>query len=298
MRYVTLLGPSALSRVRVALEGHGAIASAGSASELADHLGGDSEACLVLDPSLLTASSADELAQHCAMHPVAIVVYGSVTHQALESTVTLAQRTAAQFVFHGVPNERSALARALLLAPDPRLGAMLATTLAPQITLLPDVLAENVIAMLRGASNAVSPEELATQSAFARRTMDRWIARAGFTSARLLAAAARVARVYRAIVASDVPLKRLAAMVGYRSQRTLDQQLEVLAGVASSTLRRAPLPASDLVSRMTTALVQPAPSGDGASSATRRSARGVRRMAGANPSPGASAATRDAASGC
>lgn len=284
MRYVTLLGPPALARVRVALEGHGVITSAGSASELAEHLGGDGDVCLVVDPSLLTAAGAEELAERCAINPVATIAYGSITHQALESTVVLAQRTVAQFVFHGTPNERSALARALLLAPDPTIGARLVDALTPQIGQLPEVLAENVVAMLRGAIGAASPEELATQSAFARRTMDRWIARVGFTSARLLAAAARVARVYRAVVASDVPLKRLAAMVGYRSQRTLDQQLDVLVGVASSPLRRTPLAVPVLVDRMTGALTQPSLAelaGNGRATRTSRS----RRMAAADPSP-------------
>lgn len=285
MRYVTLLGPPSLSRVRVALEGHGVITNAGSASELADHLGDDGEVCLVVDPSLLTAAAADELAQHCAAHPVATIAYGSVTHQALESTIILAQRMATQFVFHGAANERSALSRALLLAPDPAIGLGLVDSLAPHIHQLPDVLAENVVAMLRGASGAASPEELAAQSAFARRTMDRWIGRVGLTSARLLAAAARVARVYRAIVASDVPLKRLAAMVGYRSQRTLDQQLDVLAGSLSSTLRKTPVAVPVLVDRMTAALTRQARAESDGDERARHTARSPRRMAAADPSP-------------
>lgn len=285
MRYVTLLGPPAVSRVRVALEGHGVITTAGSAAELADHVGGDGEVCLVLDPSLLTTDGAAELAERWTMHPVATVAYGSITHQALDSTVILAQRTSAQFVFHGTPNERSALSRALLLAPDPAVGARLVDALAPQIRQLPEVLAENLTAMLRSANGASSPEELATQSAFARRTMDRWIGRAGFTSARLLAAAARVVRVYRAVVASEVPLKRLAAMVGYRSQRTLDQQLEVLAGAASTALRKTPLAVPVLIDRMTGALTQPSAAevtGDGRAATSSGRAR---RMAAADPSP-------------
>lgn len=275
-----------MSRVRVALEGHGVITAAGSAAELAEHFGGDGDVCLVLDPSLLSVASAEELAERCAMHPVATVAYGSISHQALESTVILAQRTAAQFVFHGTPNERSALARALLLAPDPAIGARLVDALAPQIRLLPEVLAENVLTMLRSASGASSPEELATQSAFARRTMDRWIARAGFTSARLLAAAARVVRVYRAVVASEVPLKRLAAMVGYRSQRTLDQQLEVLAGATSTSLRKMPLAVPALIDRMTGALTHSAVAtivGDGHAASS--SSRGRRMAAAGDPSP-------------
>jgi hypothetical protein len=269
-----------VSRVRAALEGHGVITNAGSASELADHLGGDGDVCLVIDPSLLSAAGAQDLARHCAMHPVATVAYGSITHQALESTVILAQQTLAQFVFHGTPNERSALSRALLLAPDPTIGLRLVDALAPNIRQLPDVLADNVVAMLRGATGASSPEELAAQSAFARRTMDRWIGRVGFRSARLLAAAARVARVYRAVVASDVPLKRLAAMVGYRSQRTLDQQLEVLAGSLSSTLRQNPLAVPVVVDRMTAALTLPS---DAVSNGdARHASRSSRRMAAAD----------------
>lgn len=284
MRYVTLLGPPAVSRVRVALEGHGVITTAGSASELAEQFGGDGEVCLVLDPSLLTAANAEELAERCAMHPVATVAYGSITHQGLDSTIILAQRTSTQFVFHGTPNERSALSRALLLAPDPAIGARLVEALAPQIRQLPDVLADNVTAMLRSASGASSPEELATQSAFARRTMDRWIGRAGFTSARLLAAAARVVRVYRAVVASDVPLKRLAAMVGYRSQRTLDQQLDVLVGAVSSNLRKTPIAVPVLVNHMTGALTQPSVAGAAGDGRVPTPGR-ARRMAASDPSP-------------
>lgn len=82
---------------------------------------------------------------------------------------------------------------------------------------------------------------LATQSGLTRRSSDRWLVRAGFKSGRLLIGASKLVAGYQAITASSVPLNQVAAMLGYKSQRTMDSQFGSLLGVRSSALRDCPL---------------------------------------------------------
>ena len=112
--------------------------------------------------------------------------------------------------------------------------------------------------MLRSGSGSLSAVGLASRSGVPRRTMDRSVVSAGFKSTRVLIAAAKIVRSYRAITTTRTSFKRIGAALGYASQRTLDQQCLLLLGQSSATLRRTPLPIPEAVDILVSRIVRSA----------------------------------------
>jgi AraC-like DNA-binding protein len=257
LRYSILLGRHALAAVHTALVGHGTIDVIPNASQLLAELAFPRDECVVLDPALVSPAEAESIATSIAAIPRALVAYSSVTASALQSAVVLAQRTSARFVFHGMPNERSALQRALLLTPSSELGSALLDAIDSHLNRLPQGLRDRVELMFSGGDGPSSPDALAAASSITRRALDRRISDAGFLSARAVVEAARVAWAYRAITNSVVPLGRIAATLGYTSSRTMDQQLRRLIDVTSSKLRKQPLSSLEVTNRLAHHLIVP-----------------------------------------
>lgn len=145
MKYVALLGQSALQRARAAVRVHAGIVVVDSFVELLRRLGEASDEGVLVDPSLLTAANTEALSDHLAGNPRAVVAYSSLSKEAVESCVVLARGTASPFVFRGASNERTALARALLVAPNTKLGDALVSRLSNHIVVLPRDIRERIV---------------------------------------------------------------------------------------------------------------------------------------------------------
>jgi len=240
VRYVTLLGPPSIAMVKSTLGGVGTTCAVRTLSELIRKLKEPQESCVILDPALLSSVAAEEVAKNTAQLPCHLVLYASITPRSLEASVILARKTNAQFVFSGAPDEKQALARALL-PPDVETGVHLLAALHSQVELLPQPLRNTVSTLLTTGTGPLTPNALARQSTLSRRTMDRQLAQAGFASSRLLIASAHIFRVLPAITCSTVPFRRVAIMLGYSTQRSLNRQLYALFNCTSSQLRSAPI---------------------------------------------------------
>ncbi|MEO7101879.1 MAG: hypothetical protein ABI311_00965, partial [Gemmatimonadaceae bacterium] len=227
-------------RVHAVLGDHGSIDVLQDAQALITELSSPRDECIVLDPALITPAIAQTIASSVAAFPRPIVAYSSVTTEALESAVILAQYTAASFVFRGTPNERSALEHALLLTPDSTLGIELLALLQENMAKLPTGLRHRMTTILRNGDGPQSPDALAAASAIARRSLDRSLAEAGFTSARRVIEVVRIMSAFRAITTSRMALTQIATMLGYRSQRALDMKLGQFLDTTGSRLRKQP----------------------------------------------------------
>lgn len=251
MNYVALVSATALQRVQVIVGPHGSVSGVSTVDALLRAMRSADDGCIVVDPTMLDRAGTEAIVAAFRDMPRSIVVYAPIAREALEPSVTLAQQTAAQFVFHGAPNERSALGHALLLAPDAALGVALTAALDPLLVQLPHQLRLTLASMLRTGTGPATGEALAAHAGVARRSMDRALAAAGLESSRFLIAAARLVRVYRAIVASRLPFRQIAAMAGYASQRTLDHHCTTFFGHSSARLRRHPPSVAVAVQKLT-----------------------------------------------
>ncbi len=255
MKYSILLEPHALAAVHRVIARHGTIDVVLDARQLIAQLAFPRDECVVLDPALISPQVAESIATRVAEFPRAMVAYSSTTAAALESGIILARRTSARFVFRGTPNEQSALQRALLLTPNSELGSSLLVALAANLDRLPPAVHERVGFMFRVGDGPGSPDALAAAVSITRRSLERRASDAGFASVRAIIEAARVAWAYRAITSSAVPLGRIAAMLGYTSSRTMDQQIRRMIDVTAGKLRQQPLSVADATERLVQHLI-------------------------------------------
>ena len=250
LRYAVLLSPQAVARVHAALSGRGTVDVLLDPRELLAELAVPRDVCIVIDPALISATVADIVATRLREFPRVCVAFASVSGVALESSIILARRTDARFVFRGTPNERSALERALLVTPDSTLGLTLLSILEDHLRLLPSGVRDRIETMFRNGDGPASPQALAASTALARRTLDRYLSEAGFVSARRVIEAARVTAAYRVLTTTRTALGHVANALGYKSQRTLDAQLQLLLDCTSSRLRAEPLPCEEAARRL------------------------------------------------
>lgn len=258
MQFLTFVSLSALRRVVAAATPLGEVVAVASLAELEARMRSQAESCVIVDPALLSVADADAFAKVAVELPKAVIAYTSLTPSAMQSVVILALRTGPQFVYQGTPDERSALVRALLAVPGPEFGGALIIALSPRLAYLTPPLREVVVAMLRTGSGSLHAVGLASRSGVPRRTMDRSVVSAGFKSTRVLIAAAKIVRSYRAITTTRTSFKRIGAALGYASQRTLDQQCQLVLGQSSATLRRTPLPIHEAVAILVSRIVRSA----------------------------------------
>jgi len=244
MTVLALLDTPALERVRAELGSSTSVAIVQSPAELIRQLLSFDAEAVVVDPSLMSVRDAEAIASYSTLRPRTLVAYTSLTSDAVQSSVILARCSSTRFVFRGTMDERVVLARALMVSPQSQLGVALVFRLGSHIDTLPRDIRECVLNMLHTGQCSFTSEALAMESGVGRRSLDRWLTRAGFASSRLLIATGRVAAGYHAITHSRVPLKRVAAMLGYATQRTMDSQVCSLLGKSSSRLRLDPIPIS------------------------------------------------------
>lgn len=251
------MGKTALGAVHAALAGHGEIDVLGDVRQLLSELEYPNDACIVLDPALVSATAAEHVVHAIQKHPRYVVAYSSTTMPGIEIGAVLSRIEAIRFVFRGTPNERTVLQRALLLTPNSAMASALLLAVDDNLSRLPQLLRERISNLFRGTDGPASSDALAAASGITRRSLDRRVPDAGFVSARAIIEAARIAWAYRAITESVIPLGRIAAMLGYTSSRTMDQQLKRLMDTTGSKLREQPLPVPDATQLLVQHLLVP-----------------------------------------
>jgi transcriptional regulator GlxA family with amidase domain len=100
-----------------------------------------------------------------------------------------------------------------------------------------DVLPPELVEAIRFAfvrpDRVRSVEDLAASARTTRRSLDRWLARAGVASARTLLSCARATAAYHLIAVGNVQKRRAAALAGYSSARSLARGLRDVAGLSN-----------------------------------------------------------------
>lgn len=195
---------------------------------------------IVVDPCAGAERSAcervGELAAARGRAPATPVVgYVSVTAAAIHAVRTLVRACDAEIVVRGVDDAATGLLQTLQRCiagsgAEPLVHAAFDAPLAP----LPPEIADAIALLFRRPDKLRSVDDLATAASTTRRTLDRWLARAGLASARTLLACARVSAAFQLMSSGGVRTRGAAALLGYASPRALSRELQSLAGFGPS----------------------------------------------------------------
>ncbi len=237
-KYLALLGELPLRRIRRIVARNGFAAVRCNPSSLVTGLRQWSDAFVVLDPALLTPSELATTITALTQTPRNIVVYSQLTQEGVHGALEIARAATALVLFQSPEEDLLSLERHLIGNPKPLYAQEVVERIQPLVQGLPPQLRDSLIEMFRPDSRVRNPPSLARQAMLTRRSLDRWMARAGFSSTRLVALLPRFLQALALLRETDLPYRRVAKIVGYRTARRLREHCVELTGMTPAELRR------------------------------------------------------------
>ena len=175
---------------------------------------------VVLDPDVLAQPDFDQLVAAVGDTSTAMVLYTSLSSATARRVVQLAERSTIELVFRGV-EDVPLIAHKLANFAHASVPALLLNRAAASLRPMPEALQ---IAAVRLFGNGMLPRwvnGLADATGMGRRSVDRWMYRAGINGAATLLDTARMARVWEPLVEEKRSISEVAETCGYGRVRLL-----------------------------------------------------------------------------
>ena len=239
---LAFLPPQSLTQLRRALAPPHHVTAVSAWDELTARVRDRTGDVIVVDPCMgaerLVRERVSQLVTASSRAPSTPVIgYVSVTAAAIHAVQSLVRSCDAEIVVRGVDDATDALLRTLHRAlAGSRAEPLVVAAIDAPLTPLPAEIADALVLLFRRPDKLRSVHDLATAASTTRRTLDRWLARAGLASARTLLACARVSAAFHLMTAGGVRAGSAAALIGYASPRALSRELRWLAGFAPSAI--------------------------------------------------------------
>jgi len=193
---------------------------------------------LLVDPGAL---SDDEFARlHAVFRQTAVpvILLTTLTSASARRIVQAAELGAHELVIRGTEDDAVLLAHRLASLVQPSVPAILLNHVAKCLHRFPDRLRTVSVGLFGNGPLPRWVDDLAQRSGFARRTVDRWMERAGIDGAAMLLDAARLARVWEPATEGSLSNAAIAVQCGYVRPRLLVAHARRIVGVAPEEFRR------------------------------------------------------------
>ena len=238
---LSFLPAQSLTQLRRALPPPHQVRAAGSWDELTRGVSEWSCDVVVVDPCVgvdrFARERVRELAAARAYAPCTpIVGYVCVSAAAIHAVHSLVSTCGAEIVVRGIDDQADALFRTLQRALAGSAAEPLVLAIGDPCTPLPLEVTDALTLLFRRPDKLRSVDALAMAANTTRRTLDRWLARAGLAPARTLLACARVSAAFHLLATGGVRAARVAALLGYASPRALARELHWLTGFSPSSI--------------------------------------------------------------
>lgn len=269
MDVAALLSPQLLTHLRVVLGRGHRVHAADGWNHLTSVLHQETIDLIVADPAADGQARVVELQQVIRQFPsVPVVVYTALSPATMKAVVQLARVGVEHVVLNRFDDEPRRFRDLLEGVPGYALAEQMLRHLAEPLAALPIQVSRAVEQLFRSPGRFRSTEDLAAAAGMIKRTLYRNLEPAGFTSPRLLVAAARLLRVYAHLRDPGRHIKEIADKVGYNSPWQLTQQMRDVTGYTPRTVRRRVGP-DEFIALLTRRVYRPA--------AARRARAGGRR---------------------
>lgn len=240
MEVAARLSDPLLATMRVVLGDEHALLPIGSWMSLERTLQERTVDVVVLEPVPLREEELRSLVELVARHPATpVVVYTLVTAAAMRATVELARVGARQVVFKGFDDSPRRFRALLEELGDAAWSSALWAWVALRLAHTPARVERAVERLFRYPHRYVDVADLVRASGLTRRTLERWLTRAGIGSAKMLVLSARVERAHYLLRHSAATIGDVAARLGFPSVRLFARQVRLATGHPPSVLRHA-----------------------------------------------------------
>ena len=167
---------------------------------------------------------------------VPIVGYLSVSAPAMHAVQSLTRLGAIEIVIRGVDDSTPALAATILRAYAACGTSRLVAAIRDALRALPPNVASAIATAFHHPERLHSVGDLATAAKTTRRSLDRWLARAGLAPARTLLACSRANAAYHLLSSGHVRRTTAASLLGYASSRSLGREMRAVTGYHASAV--------------------------------------------------------------
>ena len=176
---------------------------------------------LVVDPDLLYDEALDALTVVFAQRIVPVLILGELSPRNARHIVRISELGVHEIVLLGEGDTVGLLAHKLAAVREHSVPAQILNHVAHRIRRVPVGLQAAAIGLFGNGALPRWVSGLARTSGLSRRSIDRWVARAGFDGAARLLEVARLARVWEPLVEQHLPVGVVAEMCGYDYPRLL-----------------------------------------------------------------------------
>lgn len=209
---------------------------------------------MVLDPALLDEQELDALSAEVARSAVPVILYTTLSAESAKRVISIAARGTHELIFRGAEEEPVLLLRKLELLMEHSAPAQLLNRVASRIAGFPPPLQTFSVALYAKGSPRRWVRDIVRDTGYGRRTVDRWMARAGLRGAAMLLDTARLAHVWEPLVERGLSPEAAGALCGYTKRRMLMSHASRLVGVAPAQFASA-LTRKRFVDRLSRALL-------------------------------------------
>jgi AraC-like DNA-binding protein len=193
----------------------------------------------VVDPAADGTARVAEIVELIRRHPsLPVVVYTTLTAQALRAIVEMAKQGVHQVVLYRFDDEPARFRELLEQQPGLALSAALLERLSVPLSALPTALTRAMERMFQRPGQFNIADDLATAAGMPRRTLYRTLEGAGLASPSTMVRGARLLRAYSYLRDAGHSAEDVAAKLGYSSRQIFARHVREFFGVRPTQLRR------------------------------------------------------------
>jgi len=243
--------PLLLSHLRIVLGKEHHVITDDRWDELEDELRSKPVDLLVADPRAEGPVRLEELRTIIRNFPsLPVVIYTILAPETLGATVELAKLGVRHVVLRNFDDEPRRFRDLLERQPAYVMSDAVLASLARPLGTVPAELARAVERLFRVPQQFKDVNDLASAAAMHRRSLDRWLERAGLASARMLVLGARLLRAYFYMQDPGRSLDEVVERLGYGSSRLFARQVRAATGLTPTALRQS-VPPDEFVALLT-----------------------------------------------
>ena len=251
MNVVARLPPLLLSHLRIVLGREHQVIAVDKWGELETEVRRRPVDLIVADPRAEGAVRLEELRTLIRNFPsLPIVIYTILAPETMGATVELAKLGVRHVVLRNFDDEPRRFRDLLERQPAYVMSDQVLASLARPLGTVPAELARAVERLFRVPQQFKDVNDLATAAAMNRRSLDRWLDRAGLATARMLVLGARLLRAYFYMQDPGRSLDEVVERLGYGSSRLFARQVRAATGLTPTALRQS-VPPDEFVALLT-----------------------------------------------
>ena len=191
---------------------------------------------LVIDPTVIPDPAFEALIAAMTVRPTPVLVYTPLSTVGARRVVRIAELGPHELVLRDFDDSPDELRRKVPALVRPSVSAMLLSSVAPQLRGLPERLQIATVRLFSAGQRVRWVDELAESAQLGRRTIDRWMSRAGLNGSAMLLDTTRLAQVWEPIVEQKRRPSDVASAYGYSRLRLLVSHTRRIAGVLPAEL--------------------------------------------------------------